>query len=256
MVSLLIGSSLEHAPNKSATKIVTLPNRIISKAKVEKMQKIEDNITRIHSELQQSNAQLIVVSKYRSVEDIESVYQTGQRKFAENRVQPLLERFESLPKDIEWHLIGHLQTNKVKYIAPFIKFIHSVDSLKLAQEINKQALKHNRQIDVLLQTHVAQEESKFGVPPIEFENFVDSLMKSPFEGIRFRGIMGMASFTSNSQQVNHEFELIHTLFKQIKHRFFENDALFNELSIGMSGDYQHALKHGATMVRIGSAIFE
>lgn len=220
------------------------------------MQKIEDNIRRIHLELQQSKAQLIVVSKYRSIEDIERVYQTGQRKFAENRVQPLLERYESLPKDIEWHLIGHLQTNKVKYIAPFIKFIHSVNSVKLAEEINKQALKHNKQIDILLQTHVAQEESKFGVPPSEFENFVTELTLNPLDGIRIRGIMGMATFTTNTEQINNEFQQINDLFKKIKHRFFENDALFNELSIGMSGDYTHALQHGATMVRIGSAIFE
>ena len=220
------------------------------------MQKIEDNIRRIHLELQQSKAQLIVVSKYRSIEDIERVYQTGQRKFAENRVQPLLERYESLPKDIEWHLIGHLQTNKVKYIAPFIKFIHSVDSVKLAEEINKQALKHNKQIDILLQTHVAQEESKFGVPPSEFENFVTELTLNPLDGIRIRGIMGMATFTTNTEQINNEFQQINDLFKKIKHRFFENDALFYELSIGMSGDYKHALQHGATMVRIGSAIFE
>ena len=190
------------------------------------MQKIEDNIRRIHLELQQSKAQLIVVSKYRSIEDIERVYQTGQRKFAENRVQPLLERYESLPKDIEWHLIGHLQTNKVKYIAPFIKFIHSVDSVKLAEEINKQALKHNKQIDILLQTHVAQEESKFGVPPSEFENFVTELTLNPLDGIRIRGIMGMATFTTNTEQINNEFQQINDLFKKIKHRFFENDALF------------------------------
>ena len=185
------------------------------------MQKIEDNIRRIHLELQQRKAQLIVVSKYRSIEDIERVYQTGQRKFAENRVQPLLERYESLPKDIEWHLIGHLQTNKVKYIAPFIKFIHSVDSVKLAEEINKQALKHNKQIDILLQTHVAQEESKFGVPPSEFENFVTELTLNPLDGIRIRGIMGMATFTTNTEQINNEFQQINDLFKKIKHRFLK-----------------------------------
>ena len=153
------------------------------------MQKIEDNIRRIQSELQQSETQLIVVSKYRTFEEIEAAYQTGQRIFAENRVQPLLERQENLPKDIEWHLIGHLQTNKVKYIAPFISMIHSVDSYKLAEEINKQALKNNKTIDVLLQTHVAQEESKFGVAPDVFIPFVQSIVEGNLGGLRVRGIM-------------------------------------------------------------------
>ena len=251
-----MGKSLEQEPNKSAINIVTLPKRNISATKVDKMQKIEDNIRRIQSELQQSETQLIVVSKYRTFEEIEAAYQTGQRIFAENRVQPLLERQENLPKDIEWHLIGHLQTNKVKYIAPFISMIHSVDSYKLAEEINKQALKNNKTIDVLLQTHVAQEESKFGVAPDVFIPFVQSIVEGNLGGLRVRGIMGMASFTENEAQIHREFDQINTLYKQTKHRFYQNDALFNELSIGMSCDYRIALEHGSTMVRIGSAIFE
>ena len=189
VVSRFMGKSLEQEPNKSAINIVTLPKRNISATKVDKMQKIEDNIRRIQSELQQSETQLIVVSKYRTFEEIEAAYQTGQRIFAENRVQPLLERQENLPKDIEWHLIGHLQTNKVKYIAPFISMIHSVDSYKLAEEINKQALKNNKTIDVLLQTHVAQEESKFGVAPDVFIPFVQSIVEGNLGGLRVRGIM-------------------------------------------------------------------
>lgn len=250
------GTSFEQDPNKSAINIVTLPKRNISIAKVEKMQKIEDNIRRIQLELKQNEVQLIVVSKYREISEIQAAYNSGQRVFAENRVQALLEREESLPKDIKWHLIGHLQTNKVKYIAPFIHVIHSVDSLKLAEEINKQAIKHNRQIDILLQTHVAQEESKFGIPPENFDGFVEALLENKLSGIKIRGIMGMATFTDNTAIIHHEFDRIETLFKTIKHRYFQNDASFNELSIGMSGDYRIAMEHGATMVRIGSAIFE
>lgn len=243
-------------PNKSAINIVTLPKRNISIAKVEKMQKIEDKIRRIQLELAQNQVQLIVVSKYRDISEIQAAYNCGQRVFAENRVQALLERVEMLPKDIQWHLIGHLQTNKVKYIAPFIQTIHSVDSLKLAEEINKHALKNERQIDILLQTHVAQENSKFGIAPEHFETFVESLLENQLSGIRIRGIMGMATFTDDTTQIHSEFERIESLFKKIKHRYFQNVALFNELSIGMSGDYHIAMEHGATMVRIGSAVFE
>jgi pyridoxal phosphate enzyme (YggS family) len=167
-----------------------------------------------------------------------------------------LERREALPSDCEWHLIGSLQTNKVKYISEFITLIHSVDSLKLAQEIDKQAQKQGRCIDILLQTRVAQEDSKQGVPPNEFPDFVSALLKDPMPGIRIRGIMGMASFVEDTQQIHQEFSAIETLFNETKHRFFSNDALFSELSIGMSGDYRLALQHGATLVRIGSAIFQ
>lgn len=217
---------------------------------------IEANIRQIEEEIRPSKARLIVVSKYRPVEEIQQAYDCGQRAFAENRVQSLLERKEALPADCEWHLIGSLQTNKVKYISEFITLIHSVDSLKLAQEIDKQAQKQGRCIDILLQTRVAQEESKQGVPPHEFPDFVNALLKEPLKGIRIRGIMGMASFVEDTQQIHKEFSEIETLFKQIKHRFFSKDALFSELSIGMSGDYRLALQHGATLVRIGSAIFQ
>jgi len=220
------------------------------------MSMIETNIRQIEEEIRPSNARLIVVSKYRPLEEIQQAYDCGQRAFAENRVQSLLERRESLPSDCEWHLIGSLQTNKVKYISEFITLIHSVDSLKLAQEIDKQAQKQGRCIDVLLQTRVAQEDSKQGVPPDEFPDFVSALLKDPLPGIRIRGIMGMASFVEDTQQIHQEFSEIETLFNETKHRFFSNDALFSELSIGMSGDYRLALQHGATLVRIGSAIFQ
>ncbi len=220
------------------------------------MRKIEENIRRIKKELEGHPTQLIVVSKYRELSEIQEAYQTGQRLFAENRVQALLERREHLPEDIQWHLIGHLQTNKVKYIAGFISLIHSVDSVKLAQEIHKEALKNGRIIEVLLQTHVAQEESKHGVAPEDFGNFVQELHDLNLSGIRIRGIMGMASFVEDPQQIHSEFARIQTLFNEIKHRFFQNDALFTELSIGMSGDYRLALEHGASLVRIGSAVFQ
>ncbi len=220
------------------------------------MRKIEENIRRIKKELEGHPTQLIVVSKYRDLAEIQEAYQTGQRLFAENRVQALLERREHLPEDIQWHLIGHLQTNKVKYIAGFISLIHSVDSIKLALEIHKEALKNGRVIEVLLQTHVAQEESKHGVTPENFVKFVQELQDLDLSGIRIRGIMGMASFVEDPGQIHTEFAKIQSLFKEIKHRFFENDALFNELSIGMSGDYRIALEHGASLVRIGSAVFQ
>lgn len=220
------------------------------------MHMIEANIRQIEEEIRPSKAKLIVVSKYRPLEEIQQAYDCGQRAFAENRVQSLLERKEALPADCEWHLIGSLQTNKVKYISEFISLIHSVDSLKLAQEIDKQAQKQGRCIDILLQTRVAQEDTKQGVPPNEFPDFVNALLKEPMKGIRIRGIMGMASFVEDTDQIHQEFSEIQTLFNEIKHRFFSNDALFSELSIGMSGDYRLAMQHGATLVRIGSAIFQ
>lgn len=216
---------------------------------------IERNIQKIKSKIPQ-HTQFIVVSKYREITEIQDVYNLGQRHFAENRVQALLERKESLPQDIKWHLIGHLQTNKVKFIAPFIHLIQSVDSLKLADEINKQAAKNNRIIDVLLQTHVAQEESKFGVTPAAFPEFIESLLEAQFKNVRFCGIMGMATFTDNHAQIKDEFQEIRQLFDVVKQKYFETDPNFKEISIGMSGDYELAIEAGSTMVRIGSAVFE
>lgn len=219
------------------------------------MSSIVENLTRIQTELPPTT-KLIVVSKYREIHEIKEAYDNGQRHFAENRVQALLERKEQLPSDIKWHLIGHLQTNKVKYIADFIHCIHSVDSLKLAKEIDKQAAKFQRLISILLQTHVAQEKSKFGIPPINFQSFVQELIQLDLKHLSIDGIMGMATFTENKSLISSEFEQIRELQNNILSNKLSDKHPFNECSIGMSGDYLIAIKHGSTMVRIGSAIFK
>ena len=219
------------------------------------MSSIAENLARINGELPPTT-KLIVVSKYREIREIKEAYDAGQRHFAENRVQALLERKELLPSDIKWHLIGHLQTNKVKYIAEFIHCIHSVDSLKLAKEIDKQAAKFKRRISVLLQTHVAQEESKFGITPVNFPSFVQELNQLELQHIAIDGIMGMATFTENTDLISSEFEQIRAIQNNILSNKLNGEHPFNECSVGMSGDYLIAIEHGSTMVRIGSAIFK
>ena len=219
------------------------------------MSSIAENLARINGELPPTT-KLIVVSKYREIKEIKEAYDAGQRHFAENRVQALLERKEQLPSDIKWHLIGHLQTNKVKYIADFIHCIHSVDSRKLAKEIDKQAAKSQRRISVLLQTHVAQEESKFGIPPSDFQSFVKELIQLDLKHLSIDGIMGMATFTENKTLINTEFKQIRELQHEVIIEKLNGEDPFNECSIGMSGDYLIAIEHGSTMVRIGSAIFK
>jgi hypothetical protein len=211
--------------------------------------------TQILSKVQQHHAQLIAVSKTHPVEKIRQVYQAGQRLFGENRPQEMLEKHPSLPPDIQWHMIGHLQTNKVKYIAPFVAMIHSVDSLKLLQEINRQAQKHNRIIDCLLQFHIATEETKFGLDEAEAEALLVSPEYSTMHNIRICGVMGMATFTENPEQVRAEFRHLKSIFHRLKTRFFANEASFREISMGMSGDWEIALEEGSTLVRIGSLIF-
>jgi len=218
------------------------------------MSRIAENIRRIQQEIDEK-AKLIVVSKYREIQEIEAAYHFGIRLFAENRVQALLERYEMLPKDIEWHLIGHLQSNKVKYIAEFIAMIHSVDSLKLLEEINVQAGKFGRKIPCLIQMHLAQEESKFGIPPNEIKTFFDAAAALSLPNVQISGLMAMATFTEDKNLIKSEFEQAHLHFSHIKSEYFSNDASFKELSIGMSGDYILAIEHGSTMVRIGSACF-
>jgi pyridoxal phosphate enzyme (YggS family) len=203
-----------------------------------------------------TNTRLIVVSKYRSIDEIEAVYEAGQRTFAENRVQALLERYEALPKDIEWHLIGHLQTNKVKYVVPFVKLIHSADSLKLLQEINKQATKINKVQDVLLQVFVAQEETKFGLEPSEVKALLASAEFQELLNIRVCGLMAMASNTADTEQIKQEFSAVADLFEELKSGFMKQNQAFTELSIGMSGDFAIAAACGSTMVRVGSKVFE
>lgn len=223
------------------------------------MNRIAENIRRIQDDLPPST-RLIVVSKYRSVEEIEQCYQAGIRVMAENRVQALLERKEVLPEDIQWHLIGHLQTNKVKYIAEFISMIHSVDSLKLLLEINRYGIQFNRKIPVLIQVHIAQEESKFGIDPADLNDFFKSvhalLIENTLQGVEICGLMSMATFTDNTDQIRKEFNEIKILFDRIKTEYFSDSDSFHELSIGMSGDYKIAIDFGSTLVRVGTAVFE
>lgn len=198
---------------------------------------------------------LVAVSKTQTVSAIQEAYDFGQRVFGENKVQELADKYTLLPKDIKWHVIGHLQTNKVKYIAPFVTLIHSVDSLKLLQEINKQALNNERIIDCLLQFHIAQEETKFGLSIEEAQEFLDSIDFALLKNVRIVGIMGMASFTSDSNQVRGEFKTLKSIYDQLKSDYFSAENSFKEISMGMSGDFQLAIEEGSTIVRVGSSIF-
>jgi hypothetical protein len=205
------------------------------------------------AELQPYGARLVAVSKTQPIEAIRGLYEQGQRHFGENRVQDLLERKEALPDDIRWHLIGHLQTNKVKYIASFVHCIHSVDSLRLLEEIDRQAQRCGRVIDVLIQLKVAREETKYGLSRPEAE---DLLRAAPtLKAVRVCGIMGMASFVADEAQVAAEFAELHRHFVALKAAFYPNDPAFCELSMGMSGDYPLALRAGSTLVRVGSLLF-
>lgn len=223
-------------------------------AKLVQMAGIAENISQISRELG-PGARLIVVSKYRSVEEIKAAYDAGQRAFAENRVQALLERKEALPADIEWHLIGHLQTNKVKYVVPFVKLIHSADSLKLLQETDRQAARCGKVQDVLLQVFVASEETKFGLSPDELRELVNSAEFRSLQHIRVCGLMAMASNTDDRVQIRNEFMTVKALFDELKSGAFAGDPAFCELSIGMSSDYDIAVECGSTMVRVGSRVF-
>jgi PLP dependent protein len=198
---------------------------------------------------------LVAVSKTMSVELIQEAYDAGQRVFGENKVQEMMEKHKHLPRDIQWHLIGHLQTNKVKYIAPFVSLIHSVDSLKLLSEINREAARAGRRIDCLLQLRIAREESKFGLQFADALQLLDSVEYRDLQHIRLTGVMGMATFTHDEQQIREEFQMLARYFKEIKTRFFKGMIVFRELSMGMSGDYEQALAAGSTMVRIGTMIF-
>lgn len=198
---------------------------------------------------------LVAVSKTKPLELLKEAYAAGQRHFGENRTQELEEKYNALPKDICWHMIGHLQSKKVKTIAPFIHLIHGVDSFKLLAEINKQALKNNRTIDCLLQFFIAQEETKFGFDIEEALEMLDSEEFAALVNIRLVGIMGMATFTDDTVQIRAEFKALAAYFDQLKSTHFSNQPYFKEISMGMSGDYAIAIEEGSTMVRIGSAIF-
>lgn len=216
---------------------------------------ITDNIKAIKNEIESVAVKLVAVSKTKPNEDILEAYQAGQRIFGENQVQEMVEKYEALPKDIQWHLVGHLQSNKVKYIAPFVSLIHGVDSLKLLKEIDKQALKHNRVIDCLLQIYIADEETKFGLGFDEAIELLESQEFTELKNIRIVGLMGIATNTENPKQIKEEFYELQTLFKGIKLSYFRNEDSFKELSMGMSADYKIAIEQGSTLVRIGSDIF-
>ena len=215
---------------------------------------IRENLEKIRKEIP-GNVTLVAVSKTKPVEAIQEAYDAGQRIFGENRVQELVDKYEQLPKDIEWHLIGHLQTNKVKYVAPFVSMIHAVDSLKLLQEINKQALKNHRIINCLLQFHIAEEKTKFG---LSFEEAADLLRSPEFEEMRninIVGLMGMATFTDDTEKVREEFRNLENFYQVINSHFFKFNGAFEHISMGMSGDFPIAIEEGSTIVRVGSAIF-
>ncbi|MFT6871812.1 MAG: pyridoxal phosphate enzyme (YggS family) [Roseivirga sp.] len=216
---------------------------------------IINNINYYNEQLAPYKAQLIAVSKTKPVEDLLQAYEGGQRAFGENKAQELTTKFETMPKDIQWHMIGHLQRNKVKYIAPFVYLIHAVDSPRLLAEINKQALKNDRVISCLLQIHIAEEETKFGFDEAELLDFIKSDALSEYKNIKILGLMGMATNTDNKAQVSKEFNHLKVLFEQIKNNFDLKNVEMQELSMGMTSDYLEACEAGSTMVRIGSAIF-
>lgn len=214
---------------------------------VENLEQIKSNIPK--------HVTLVAVSKTKPIESIQELYNAGQRVFGENRVQELVEKHEELPKDIKWHLIGHLQRNKVKYIAPFVEMIHSTDSERLLDEINLQAKKTNRKINVLLQFYIAQEETKFGFDLVEIQDLFSRRAPESFDSIEFCGVMGMASFSDDESQVRNEFKKLKQIFDQLKQTYFLGSTSFSEISMGMSGDYQTAIEEGSTMVRVGSSLF-
>jgi PLP dependent protein len=217
---------------------------------------IAQNIQKIKSELAGTSARLIAVTKTKPLADLQAAYDGNCKIFGENKVQEMVEKWEVLPKDIEWHLIGHLQSNKVKYMASFVAMIHSVDSLKLLQEIDKQALKNNRVIDCLLQIYIAKEETKFGLSEEEVPEILDSEEFKAMKNIRIVGVMGMATFTDNQEQIRLEFRGLKTFFENLKAQYSSTENLqLSEVSMGMSGDFLIAAEEGSTLVRVGSAIF-
>ena len=219
---------------------------------------IENNLLQIKSQLP-DHVTLVAVSKTKPIADLMEAYNAGQRIFGENKIQEMTDKWEEMPKDIQWHMIGHVQTNKVKFMAEYVSLIHGVDSLKLLQEINKQAKKHNRVIDCLLQIYIAEEESKFGLDEEELNEILKQVQndKDNYKNIRIVGLMGMATFTDNQNQIKKEFDNLKNIFDKINADAISKDAInrVSILSMGMSGDYNLAIECGSTMVRIGSSIF-
>jgi PLP dependent protein len=215
---------------------------------------IQEQLQQVRAEIP-ANVTLIAVSKTKPLADLQAAYDAGQRHFGENKVQEMVEKAQQLPTDIHWHLIGHLQTNKVKYMAGFVHLIHGVDSLKLLQEIDKQARKVKRVQDVLLQFHIAQEDTKFGLDLKEAQDILASDTFKQLKSVQICGVMGMASNTSDEKQVATEFRTLKQIFEQLSKDYFQGQPSFKEISMGMSGDYPLAIQNGSTMVRVGSKIF-
>jgi PLP dependent protein len=216
---------------------------------------LAENIDTIQQQLAGTPCKLIAVSKTKPVALLQEAYNAGCRSFGENKVQEMAEKQALLPQDIEWHMIGHLQSNKVKYIAPFVHLIHSVDSLKLLHEINKQALKNGRIINCLLQIYIAKEDTKFGLSPEEAIALLDSAEFTTLENIKIAGLMGMATNTENQEQIRAEFKTLRNLFEEFKNKYQLPTTDWQEISMGMSGDYPIAVEEGSTLIRVGSSIF-
>lgn len=216
---------------------------------------LKQNLQEINQELASTNCRLIAVSKTKPISMLQEAYDLGVRIFGENKVQEMVEKEEALPKDIQWHLIGHLQTNKVKYIAPFVAMIHSVDSLKLLKEINKRAKQNERVVDCLFQMHIAEEDTKFGLDRAELEEILNSEVFANMQNIRMKGLMGMATFTDDEAKIRREFQQLKRIFDEVKVGKNLPQLDFEEISMGMSGDYPIAIEEGSTLIRVGSKIF-
>ena len=215
---------------------------------------IQENLNIVRATVP-SDVTLIAVSKTKPVSDLQEAYDAGQRIFGENKALEMRDKYQELPKDIQWHFIGHLQTNKIKYIAPFVTLIHAIDSLPLLESVNKEAAKNNRIIDCLLQFHIAQEETKFGLDIEEAKSLLESESFKDLKNINICGVMGMATFTDDVVQVRNEFRNLKNIFETLKENYFKANDSFKEISMGMSDDYPIAIEEGATMVRVGSKIF-
>ena len=215
---------------------------------------IQENLNIVRATVP-SDVTLIAVSKTKPVSDLQEAYDAGQRIFGENKALEMRDKHQTLPADIQWHFIGHLQTNKIKYIAPFVTLIHAIDSLSLLEAVNKEAAKNDRIIDCLLQFHIAQEETKFGLDIEEAKSLLESESFKNLKNINICGVMGMATFTDNAAQVRNEFKNLKNIFETLKENYFKDNGSFKEISMGMSDDYPIAIEEGATMVRVGSKIF-
>ena len=215
---------------------------------------IKENLERIRATIHKG-VTLVAVSKTKPVSDVQEAYDAGQRIFGENHALEMRDKHEALPKDIQWHFIGHLQTNKIKYIIPFVTLIHSIDSANLLEAVNKEARKHDRVVDCLLQFHIAQEQTKFGLNMEEARQLLDSEAFKRMQHVRICGVMGMATFTDDEAEIRKEFKHLKAIFDTLKQDYFNDQPQFKEISMGMSDDYPIAIEEGATLVRVGSKIF-